>query len=93
MGITEILPLGTVVSLKNGKGKLLIIGVFPKAASNGQTYDYCGLLLPYGYLTADDIFLFNKDKIDKIYFNGYYDDDIKDFYDDLLWAKNLKESE
>lgn len=93
MSVDELLPLGTVVSLKNGDGKLLIVGVFPKASVNNVTYDYCGLLLPYGYLNADDIFLFNRDKIDKIYFKGYYDENTKEFYEDILWARNLKENE
>ena len=88
--LNNILPYGTVVSLKEGKGKLMIIGIFQKAAVNNIVYDYSAVLLPYGYLNADDIFLFNKDKIDKIYFSGYLDEQIKDYHEDIIWANKIK---
>ena len=93
MNINEILPLGSIVSLKNGNGKLMIIGLFQKSESDNKVYDYCALLHPYGYLNSNDIFLFNRDKIDKIYFNGYYDQETVDYYDDVVWANKKRVGE
>ena len=86
--ISKILPFGTVVSLKNSNKKLCIIGVNQIPVNSNKMYDYCACLHPYGYLNPEDIFLFNKEKIEKIYFYGYYDEQLKDFYEDLEWYKN-----
>ena len=83
----EMLPLGSIVSLKNGNGKLLIIGL-DQRGENNQVYEYCALLHPYGYLNSEDIFLFNSDKIEKVYFKGYFDEQSKEFYEDIAWSRN-----
>ena len=93
MKIKDILPLGSVVSLKDSTQKLLIIGVCQQSLENNKKYDYCGCLHPYGYLNSNDIFLFNKEKIDKIYFKGYIDEQTIDFYEDLVWQKSKHEGE
>lgn len=84
----QFLPLGTIVSLKDSDKKLLIIGVHQKSVSNNSDilYDYCACLHPYGYVNSEDIFLFNNEKIDKIYFQGYYDNETEDYYEDIIWS-------
>jgi len=87
--LEDMLPFGSIVSLKGGTRKVMIIGVFQIALENNKMYDYCGCAHPYGYLNSDDIFLFNHDKIEKIYFRGYSDEELKDHYDDLLWERRM----
>jgi len=87
----EFLPIGTLVRLKGGKRKLLIIGI-NQIGSNGVTYDYCSCMYPYGYLNSDQLFLFNNDKIEEIYQKGYSDNELEEYYDDVVWSiENEKE--
>lgn len=87
MSTSSFLPFGSIVSLKGSNKKLLIIGVNQKPVNQDKLYDYCACLHPYGYLNSTDIFLFNKDKIEKIYFRGYEDEELKNYYEDLIWSK------
>lgn len=91
MNINDFLPLGSVVSLKNGEKKLFIIGINQKAIKNDKVYDYCACLHPYGYLNSEDIFLFDRDKIDKIYFKGFFDEETKEYYEDIVWERKRNE--
>ena len=59
----EILPLGTIVTLRGSYKKLFIIGVNQKPINEDKVYDYCACLHPFGYLNSNDIFLFNHEKI------------------------------
>ena len=91
--IDKLLPYGTVVTLKGATRKLIIIGVFQKAEADGKIYDYCACAYPVGYLNSDDIFLFNQDKIEKINFMGYTDEEVEDYLDDVLWEMNKNREE
>lgn len=92
MNIEKFLPYGSMVSLKGGTRKILIIGICLKSLNDDKVYDYCGCAHPYGFLNSDNVFLFNHDQIDKVYFKGYIDEELNDYYDDMLW-KQKKESE
>lgn len=59
------LPLGTVIKLKNVEKPLMI---FEKENNN-----YIGIPYPFGYLTNKNILKFSSEKIEKIYFMGYFD--------------------
>lgn len=70
--ITELLPVGSVVLLKNAIKKLVIIGIKPTAIeSEPVEYDYVGVLYPEGFLGADSNFLFNHEDINDVIFVGY----------------------
>lgn len=76
----KYLPLGSVVLLKGGEKKLMIIGYCPvQAGEEGATYDYSGSLWPEGLISSDQIALFNHDQIDKIFCLGLSNDEQKDF--------------
>ncbi len=81
----NILPLGSIVELKKIKDKVLIIGV--NQISNKKKYDYMGCVHPYGYTRLEELLLFNADDITNVIFNGYYDDETKEFYEDIIWLK------
>lgn len=84
MKIKELLPIGTIVRLKNGEKKLMIIGVKQSNMDeNGKEYDYIGVLYPEGHLGVEFQYLFNHDDIEEIFFNGYEDPERTDFIERL----------
>lgn len=74
----NLLPLGSVVVLKGGIQKLLIIsrGINIKLNNEVVFFDYGGVLYPEG-LIDDKMAYFNHDGIEKVYFFGYDDEDSK----------------
>lgn len=77
----KYLPLGSVVLLKGGEKKLMVIGYCPVQAGDNanSTYDYSGCLWPEGLISSDQVALFNHDQIDKIFCLGLSNDEQKDF--------------
>lgn len=73
---TGVLPIGSVVLLKDSSKKLMIIGFAQVSATNPeQVYDYAGCVFPEGYIGPDQTFLFNNNQIEKIYAVGYQDEE------------------
>lgn len=81
MKISELLPIGSVVLLKNGKKRVMIIGV--KQREKKAIYDYIGVVYPEGSLGVRSQVLFNHDNVDKIYFRGYEDSERDEFIQKL----------
>ena len=77
----KYLPLGTVVLLKKGKHRAMIVGYCIKLAEENSTdiYDYMGCMFPEGIFTTEQSMGFNHSDIDKIYYMGYSDKESKDF--------------
>ena len=70
----ELLPIGSVVLLKGATKRLFIVGRAQSVDNGEMLYDYSGCLYPEGYVSADDMFLFNHADIETIYSIGYQDD-------------------
>lgn len=72
----KYLPLGTVVLLKGGAKKMLIIGRGLGVPKGDKTYffDYAAALYPEG-MTSDQVTYFNHENISKVVFEGYSDVD------------------
>lgn len=72
----EYLPLGSIVILKGGVQKVVVIGrgLLSIAAEKASFFDYGGCLYPQG-LVGDQIMYFNHRDIHKVVFEGYHDDD------------------
>ena len=66
-----LLPIGSVVKLRNGKKKVMIYGVKQTDAKTDTTYDYVGVLYPEGNIGQEYQLLFSHDAIEEIYFRGY----------------------
>jgi len=80
----KYLPIGTVVLLKGGKKRAMITGFCSVAQENQEKiYDYSGCVYPEGYLSSNQVCLFDHDQIDKIFFVGYEDDEEKAFKEKL----------
>ncbi|MEG3264677.1 DUF4176 domain-containing protein [Streptococcus suis] len=78
----EILPLGSVVTLRNGDGtELVIIARASIVVENDEEiyYDYGAVLIPQGMMTPDNVFFFNKENVQEIKFRGYENNDEKLF--------------
>ena len=80
MNYEKYLPIGTVVMLKGGQKKAMIVGFCAMdRGDQGKMYDYSGCLYPEGMISSDKMLLFNHDQIDKVYFLGYTDEEEKQF--------------
>lgn len=87
----KYLPIGTVVLLKGGKKRAMITG-FCSTSQEDQSkiYDYSGCVYPEGYLSSDQVCLFDHSQIEKIFFVGYEDEEEKSFKDKLeIIVENL----
>ena len=84
MNREKFLPIGSVVLLKGGKKRAMITGFCSVAQEKpDKIYDYSGCVYPEGYLSSNQVCLFDHDQIDKIFFLGYEDEEEKAFKDKL----------
>ena len=80
----KYLPIGTVVLLKGGKKRAMITGFCSVAQENQEKiYDYSGCVYPEGYLSSNQVCLFDHDQIEKIFFEGFVDDEEVQFKEKL----------
>lgn len=80
----KYLPIGTVVLLKGGKKRAMITGFCSVAQENqDKIYDYSGCVYPEGYLSSNQVCLFDHEQIEKIYFVGFEDEEEVQFKDKL----------
>lgn len=89
MKIQELLPIGSVVLLKEGEKRLMIYGVKQRDQETQIEYDYIGVVYPEGNMGQGTQFLFNHDQIAETYFKGFEDEEregfiqrLADFYRD-----------
>lgn len=80
----DYLPLGSVVLLKGGTQKVLIIarGINTRQGDNTVFFDYGAVLYPEG-LTGDRMAYFNHDAVSHVVFYGYNDEDSKNCADNI----------
>ena len=81
----KYLPIGTVVILKGATKRLMISGFCAIDNSNkDKIWDYSGCMYPEGFLTSDQICLFDHEQIEKIYHIGLSnDEEEKEFKENL----------
>lgn len=79
----DLLPIGSVVALKDTDKALMIIGILPR---NGETVrDYVGVLYPEGFISSDMFLVFDHKDIEVTLFRG--------FYGGTLWDQVLMRAE
>lgn len=78
----DYIPLGSVVYLKGGIKKLLIVARAINVANDGKQYffDYGGVLYPEG-ITGNQMAYFNHDDVSSVFFRGCDDDENKGMSD------------
>lgn len=69
----DLLPIGSVVTLKEGTKKLMIIGRLQQNVRTKKVYDYAGCLWPEGYMDKDSCYVFDHEDIDCLYYIGLQD--------------------
>lgn len=68
----RVLPIGTVVLLENADKRLMIVGYQRKRAlDDDKIYDYCGCLYPEGFMTPNEVAVFDHSQIDRIVAMGF----------------------
>ena len=72
----EYFPLGSIVVIRGGVKKIMIIarGLAVDIKGSTKVFDYAGCLYPEG-LMGDQIIQFNHQDIAKLFFKGFADDD------------------
>jgi hypothetical protein len=82
MARIDYLPLGSVVMLKKGLQKLIIIGRALNVNRDGKDYffDYAAVLHPQGLINTE-VAYFNHDDVEKIFFTGYNDEGSREMTD------------
>ena len=88
----KYLPIGTVVMLKGGTKRTMIVGFCP-IAEDGKKYDYIGCLYPEGVVSATESLLFNHDQVEEIHAKGYTDQEYEEFMTKLKEIIIRKENE
>lgn len=69
-----MLPIGSIVYLKEGTNKLMILNRGPIIELDGTKtlFDYSGCFYPQG-LVPENVFYFNHENIDEVVFEGFKD--------------------
>lgn len=71
-----MLPIGSIVYLKEGSKKLMILNRGPLVVLDKKTrmFDYSACAYPVG-LVEGQVFYFNEENIDRVLFEGFKDED------------------
>ena len=79
----NLLPIGSIVLLKNGEKKIMIYGRMQQDANTKKMYDYVACLYPEGNINAEYSYLFNHEDIKELIFRGYSDADEEEYQEFL----------
>lgn len=69
--MNNLLPIGSVIILRNVEGHIMIIGFNAQNTINEKKYDYVGCPLPMGVENNKSYICFDKEEIENILFVGY----------------------
>lgn len=73
------LPIGSVVLLKNGNKRMIICGRIQAKAGSDTIYDYSACYYPEGIVNPANMFFFNQDAVDRVFFIGFQDQEELDY--------------
>ena len=76
---SKLLPIGSVITLKESQKKLMVIGISQKSEANDTVYDYIGVPYPEGFIDRETMFLFYHKDIEKVHFLGFVDIEFQEF--------------
>ncbi len=81
--MNQLLPIGSVILLKNARKKLMIIGILIFNQNENKSYDYLGVPFPEGYIGTKHHYLFNHEDINDVVFLGYNNPERETFIEAL----------
>ena len=73
--MNALLPIGTVVLLKESTKRVMIYGRLQREADGSRVWDYIACLYPEGNINADHSYLFDNDQIESVFFVGCQDEE------------------
>lgn len=72
----RFLPIGSVVLLKGGKKRVMVIGFCAVAKEKAdKVFDYCGCIYPEGLMSSNQTCMFDHSQIEKVYAKGFVDEE------------------
>lgn len=77
--IMGVLPLGSVVLLKDAKRYLVVMGYLIIEEGTNKVWDYMGCAYPIGAISSDAILTFDANQIEKVIFKGFSDEEGENF--------------
>ena len=80
----NLLPVGSVVLLKGGEKRIMICGRIQTKAGEDEIYDYVACYYPEGIVDPNNMFFFNRDAIESVYFIGFQDAEELIYRSDVL---------
>lgn len=83
MSVKELLPIGSVIWLRDAERPLMIFGIKQSNLETNEEYDYIGVLYPEGNMGTETQFLFQHKDIEKVVFRGYETEEREAFLDKL----------
>lgn len=91
----DILPLGTVVKLKKeinseNESKFIIVGRFMIDQTTNEMAEYMGYVFPYGYQGQEAIVFFNSEHIEEVIFEGYLNEEEREFSNQIVKEVNKR---
>ncbi|MCE5170435.1 DUF4176 domain-containing protein [Paenibacillus profundus] len=91
-----LLPLGSIVLLREGSKKLMIYGRKQLQINTNRLFDYLGVVYPEGYIDENFSFLFNHEDIDVVAhvgFSNYEEEEFQNILQDVsLPAEKVKQN-
>ncbi len=93
MKMTGLLPIGSIVRLKEGTMNIMITGYAQRKINQpGSFFDYAACPHPHGVTSADKTILFNQEDLDSVLSIGYIDDESLKFMENAETAiRQLRE--
>lgn len=90
MEIKKLLPIGSVVLMKKGIKKLMIVGIKPINKETNEEFDYIGVMYPEGYIGNEGSLLFRHKDICDVIYRGYENPEREEFIQllDEAYKKN-----
>lgn len=81
----QLLSIGTIVRIKKmAVGmNMMIVGYYPIEGKTETLFEYSGILYPQGFIGERSVLLFYADDIEEIIFDGYSDDEGKEYREGL----------
>lgn len=93
--LKNLLPIGSVITLKNGTKRIMIIGRIQEHAQSKKIFDYSAVYYPEGLVNVNELFLFQQEDIDQVYFVGLQDQEefmFRGYLEQQLTEKELVEA-
>ena len=80
----NMLPIGSVVRTEGAVRKLMVIGRIVTTEEEDAVYDYVGVPYPEGVSGSDQMYFFNRDQIEELFFIGFQDSEALEFQSEGL---------